>query len=503
MHDSPTATPVSRTGLSALELMAMAVFVVTLVARLWLASSLDLDGDEAYYAFWAAWPSLAYLDHPPGVALGIWAGEAVLGPGILGVRAVSLVGQVLVAAALYRTTRLLVPGRSAAAIAVIWYSLTLIVAVGFVATPDAPSVLFWTLAVWAAAEAVARARPGWWLAVGVFAGLGLVGKFTNAWLGIGLVTFLCLSPEGRRQFRHWQLWAGGFLALVVFSPVLWWNATHDWRTVLFQGVRIITAEAPFGSFVGEFLASQAVLTGPILMFCSLLGAGALVLAVVRGRANRTGAALALPVLTSLPLLAYFLVHSLHSRVEANWPQPVLPMMTLVAAAVVTSIRTPWLRRAAIAVQGGLGAVLIGLLCWLAVFQPFDLGTADRTRMLRGWSGMAAEVRALADAHGARSILTDGHYQLSGELFFHGRAAGDPRPVRNVSSLERYAFIPAAERLPQLFPALFIRAGDSPPTQLFQQVQTVGTVTRLKGSRAQETYTVFIVSEPTAAFPSVD
>src|SRR5690606_13960928 len=136
------------------------------------------------YAFWAAWPSLAYLDHPPGVALGIWLDEAIFGPTVLGVRAFALLAQLLVAAALYRTARLLLPDRSAAAVALIWYSLTLIAAVSFVATPDAPSMLFWTLAVWAAAEAVTRARPAWWLAVGIFAGLGLVAKYTNAWLGI-------------------------------------------------------------------------------------------------------------------------------------------------------------------------------------------------------------------------------------------------------------------------------------------------------------------------------
>ena len=498
MSDSEIATTGPRRGPTRLELVAIAVLAAAFLARLWLALSLDLDGDEAYYAFWAAWPSLAYLDHPPGVALGIWLGEAIFGPTVLGVRAFALLAQLLVAAALYRTARLLLPDRSAAAVALIWYSLTLIAAVSFVATPDAPSMLFWTLSIWAAAEAASRARPAWWLAVGIFAGLGLVAKYTNAWLGIGLVLYLLASRDGRRQLRTWQLWAGGLLALAIFSPVLWWNATHDWRSFLFQGRRLVTVEAPFGAFLGEYIASQAILAGPILMLCSLVGVAAWAL----GRSGRSGAALALPVLTSLPLLAYFLVHSLHSRVQANWPQPVLPMMTLVAAWAVVSIRASLRRRAAIVVQSGLGALLIGVLCWLAIFQPFDLGRADRTRMLRGWNDMAAEIRAIADAHGARSILTDGNYRLSGELFFYGRSAGDPRAVRNISSLERYAFIPPAERLPQAFPAIFVRQDDTPPTAYFARIEPAGTVTRLSG-KAAETYSLFIVSEPTAAFPAAE
>ncbi len=94
----------------------------------------------------------------------------------------------------------------------IFYSTTIVAGASFVATPDAPSTLFWTLALWAAAEAITRQRPNWWLAVGLFAGLGLVGKYTNAWLGVGLVLFLFATAEGRSQLRCWQLWVGGVVA---------------------------------------------------------------------------------------------------------------------------------------------------------------------------------------------------------------------------------------------------------------------------------------------------
>jgi 4-amino-4-deoxy-L-arabinose transferase-like glycosyltransferase len=391
-----------------------------------------------------------------------------------------------------------VPDRDAAAVAVIWYSVSLVAAISFVATPDAPSTLFWTLSVWAAAEATARSRPAWWLAVGVFAGLGLVSKYTNAWLGVGLVAWLLLSRDGRRQLLTWQLWAGGLLALLVFSPVLWWNATHEWRSFLFQGARIVSVETGFGALVPEFFLSQAVLTGPILMACSMLG----IIAWLLGHPRRAGAALSLPILTSLPLLLYFVVHALHARVEANWPQPVLPMMALVAAWVVTSLRSRFWATVLVVAQSTLGLVLIGLLAWQAIFVPFDLGVADRTRMLRGWSALAADVRGLADAHGANSILTDGSYRLSGELFFYGRAAGDPRPVRNLTGPARYEYIPAPERFPRAFPALFVTQHGAPPERWFGKVAPAGTLRRGTG-RAAETYATFIVSEPTGAFPSAD
>lgn len=498
MMDSDSTETPGRHSLTRLELVALAVLVLAAVVRLWLALAMDLDGDEAYYAFWAGWPSLAYLDHPPGVALGIWLGEAVFGPTVFGVRAFALAAQLMIAAALWRTTRLLVPNRDAAAVAVIWYSVSLVAATSFVATPDAPSALFWTLAVWAAAEANTRSRPLWWLAVGLFAGMGLWSKYTNAWLGIGLVAWLLLTPDGRRQLATWQLWAGGLVALMVFSPVLWWNATHEWRSFIFQGRRIGSVENRFGELLPEFVISQALLTGPILMACSVLG----IVAWAFGRAEKAGAGLSLPILTSLPLLLYFVVHALHARVEANWPQPVLPMMTVVAAWAVVSLRSRSWTAVLIGAQAAIGVVMVGLVTIQAIYAPVDLGIADRTRMLRGWSALTAEVRRLADVHGAQSIYVDGSYRLSGEVYFYGRSAGDPRPVRNLRDGVRYDYIPAAERYPRAFPALVLVSGDRPPTQWFGRVEAVGTLSREIG-RASEGYTAFIVSEPTASFPAAD
>ncbi len=498
MTDSDITETPGRRGLTRLELVALAVLVLAALGRLWLALVMDLDGDEAYYAFWAGWPSLAYLDHPPGVALSIWLGEALFGPTLLGVRAFALVAQLTIAAALWRTARLLVPNRDAAAVAVLWYSVSLVAATSFVATPDAPSSLFWTLSVWAAAEANARSRPLWWLAVGLFAGLGLWSKYTNAWLGIGLVAWVLLTPDGRRQLATWQLWAGGLVALVVFSPVLWWNATHEWRSFLFQGLRIVTVETRLGELLPEFLISQAALTGPILMACSMLG----IVGWAIGHAGKSGAKLSLPILTSLPLLLYFLVHALHARVEANWPQPVLPMMTVIAAWVVVWPRSRLWPAALIAAQSTIGLVMVALVTWQAIFAPIDLGIADRTRMLRGWSTLTAEVRGLANAHGAKSIYVDGSYRLSGEVYFYGRAAGDPRPVRNLREGFRYEYIPAAERYPRAFPALVLVSGDRPPDRWFGKVEAVATLTREIG-RAGESYTAFVVSEPTAEFPAAD
>ncbi len=506
----PFETPVQG-GLTGAELFALSVVAVALAAKLFVALTVGLDGDEAYYAMWSAYLAPGYLDHPPGVAVMTALGRLVAGDTLLGVRLVPLLVGLMVLVALYRTGRLLVPGRTAAALAVAWYCLSLQGAVNFVATPDAPSTLFWTLSLWAAAEAIARSRPNWWLAVGLFAGAGLASKYTNAWFGVGLVLFLLGSTDGRAQFKHWQLWVGGLLALAVFSPVLWWNYQHEWQSFLFQGARVVSFEAEFGRLVLEFVISQAVAMGPALLICAILG----MTAFFFGQGRRAGARLALPVLSTLPVLAYFLFHALHARVEVNWLQPLAPVLALLGAAFVCLLPPRpfgrWIVALATVLQLAFGLALIGFAYVQAVYHPLDLGYADRTRMLRGWDTLAAEVRRVADATGAQAIWTEDNYRLTGELFFHGREAGDSRPVRDIAPHPRYDFLPADTRYPALSPALLVKGVESiaaatalPERPEFAVTRLVTVLKRDEGSGSiSEYYAVFAVSGSTGALPRAE
>ncbi len=485
----------------AIRRLAFAVVVVALVARTTVAAFAGLDGDEAYYAMWSVWLAPGYLDHPPGVALFIAAGRLMLSDTYLGVRLFALLASLVTTVALYRIARLVLPQPEAPALVIIWYTLTLTAGISFVATPDAPSTLFWTLALWAAVEAAARRRPAWWLAVGLFAGLGLVSKYTNAWLGIGLALWLLATPAGRADLRRWQPWAGGLLAVAVFAPVLWWNAERDWRSFLFQGMRVVSVEDQSGRSVLESLAGQFLVAGPILVLATALALGWYAL---RGR--RTVPGLALPVLTTLPVLAYFAVHSLHARVEANWLQPVLPAMTLIGVGwLLAAIRQNWLRVALLVGQASFGVLLVGLVSIQSLLHPFELRELDRTRHLRGWAELSASVRLLADTVDARAIYTLGQYQLTGELFFHGRAAGDPRPVRDIEQAIRYEFIPAPERWPRLFPAVLVVPTRSEPAPTldsgyFGRPRLIGTLLRGAPGDLPSAYAVYAVEAAGPAFP---
>ena len=123
--------------------------------------------------------------------------------------------------------------------------------------------MFWALAVWVLAD-IRRTGTGWlWLLVGLFAGLGCLSKYTNLFLGVGVLLWLLVERDARRWFLSPWLWAGGIVAVLVFLPVLLWNADHDWISFGKQFGRI-SAEGIQLRYVGEFIASQVGLLNPLI-----------------------------------------------------------------------------------------------------------------------------------------------------------------------------------------------------------------------------------------------
>ena len=179
----------------------LCLFVLALtVLKLWSAANAWFVEDEAYYRLWGQFPALSYYDHPPMIGWWAWAGQQLVGDTFLGTRLVVVLTSALGSLALWRTAFLLFD-RRVAGWAVLFLNASILVGVGgILATPDAPSVLFWGLALWALAELYRSNNANWWLAVGLFAGLGLLSKYSVLFLGVGIVVWL-LWARGARRWR--------------------------------------------------------------------------------------------------------------------------------------------------------------------------------------------------------------------------------------------------------------------------------------------------------------
>ncbi|MBR0678928.1 glycosyltransferase family 39 protein [Roseomonas eburnea] len=404
----------------------LAALAALTALRLVVAAVTPLAPDEAYYWVWSRDLQAGYLDHPPMVALFIRAGTMLAGETAFGVRLLGPLSLALGSILLARAAEDLLPGRRSGPWAPALLNATLLAGVGAVTmTPDTPLLFFWTAALWAAARLHRSGDGRWWLAVGLFAGLALASKYTAVLFGAGLLIWMVLDPAARRWLARWQLWAGGAVAMLVFAPVIAWNAAHGWASFAKQGGRAGSGDvAQALRYLGELLGGQAGLATPLVFLLCVAGAGAAAIAWWR---RRDGGALLLAALV-LPGAALFLWQATGSRVQGNWPAVLYPAAAIAAAGLLQA--PAWLRLRIPALV--LGGAMTAAVYLQAIAAPLSLPRRSDPTLARlgGWDAFVAEVAAAADRTGAGFIAAE-EYGLASLLAFRlppGRlvVAMDPR-----------------------------------------------------------------------------
>ncbi len=462
--------------------------------RLWIAASAGFTDDESYYRLWGLGPALSYLDHPPMAGWMIWLGQHIAGDTTLGVRFVAVLAPLAGTLLTWRTAGLLFGPVIATRACWIGLAIPLLAVGGVIMTPDTPSVLFWGLTSWAVAELWRGGRADWWLAVGLFAGLGLISKYTNLFAGAGIVLWLLGSGQLWRHIRSWQLWAGGAIALACTVPVIVWNQAHHWASFTKQFGRVAAGHELTLRYLGELLGAMVGLLSPAIAILAGIGIWA---AVTVARKDRQSAEFLL-LASLLPFALYLLVHSLHNRVQPNWPAPIYPALGLLAALGVSRMPAAFgvhgvrLRRMALP----LGFAFTGLL-YLNVLRPIVhlSDEKDPTGQMQGWADFGRAVEAHRLAAGAQWIATSS-YATTGQLAFREPAAV---PVLQLNERIRYVNMPAPNpallQTPGLYVELARRADLALLQQHFRSVTRLETLSRYSDGVPISGYVLYRVADP--------
>jgi len=231
-------------------------------------------------------------------------------------------------------------------------------------------------------------------------------RFLFLWIGIGCWTLLV--PAARPWLRRWQPLAASLLGLLVFSPVLAWNAAHDWAGVVKQGGRVGDWQPMRAlGFLGELIAGQIGLATPLVWGLCMAG---LAVATRRAWRNRDPAWSLLAAL-SLPPVVVFLQHAVGDRVQGNWPAIIYPALAVAAGGLVQSGRERWWIAAA-----ALGFTLTAVVYVQAATGviPLPPRLDPIAVRLAGWEDLARQVEASRTATGAAYVAADG-YALASEL----------------------------------------------------------------------------------------
>jgi dolichol-phosphate mannosyltransferase len=296
-------------------------------------------------------------------------------------------------------------------------------ATGFIATMDAPLVLFWMMCLAGISIALRRDRPiGWYLA-GAALGAAILSKYTGVFLGIGGVFAVVGWRPYRKHLRTIHPYLAALLALAIFSPVIVWNAKHDWASFRFQLVgRFANQEFGLANPL-EFIGEQFAVATPVL----LIGTAWLWTRRLRRRGRRMSPREWMAIGFSMPLLLLMAYKSLRYPVHISWTMPAyLSLIPAIAHLAAVSVRDASLHgRKPTAMHGilwtaaGCLAVNVGLMGFLLVAQPL----IGRVFAFGQWRELAAVVEEYEDRMETQTgheplIVADGKYRLASVLAFY-------------------------------------------------------------------------------------
>jgi hypothetical protein len=432
----------------AAERQALLVIAAFVAIRLIASAFTGLGVDEAYTASISRDLHLSYFDHPPLHQWIAHAGETAFGFG----RWARLPFIALFAGSswlMFRLTARLF-GQTAGLWAVLALNLSAFftIAAGEWILPDGP------LAFCELAAALCLARqvfPGaaeperpwlWWPATGLWLGLAALSKYQAATVGLGLAVFLLSTPTGRRQLLSPWPYAAGLIILGLASPVLVWNAAHDWISFTFQSGRGAPRRlAPLGPVID--LVAQAALLLPWIaapLVWATYGAIRKGASAERAWFCLMAAAPTIVLFTVLPLFG--------AKILPHWPMPGWLLLFPVLGQALAGARGAWPRPWAVASAAVLLvfwalAVSDAATGWVKDAFPRAFPKADPTLEAMEWSRLRGQLadRGLLDRPGL--FVAAVKWNEAGKI---DQALGGRMPVLVFSPDPReFAFRPASSR----------------------------------------------------------
>ncbi|HET7551557.1 MAG TPA: glycosyltransferase family 39 protein [Gemmatimonadaceae bacterium] len=392
---------------------------IAAAVRLFLAVTVPLVPDETYYWEWSRRLASGYFDHPGAIAHLIRAGSAIAGVTPLGVRLGAVTAGWLTSLCLVVLARRLSDDAGALRAAVIISCMPLAAAGLVLATPDAPlllataaTLLFLDLAITAPLGS-ARAL-GWWLAAGVALGLAFDSKYNAVLLPVGVLIALLLYAPLRRQLATPGPYLAAFLSILIFAPVIAWNADHDWVSFRFQ------LSHGLGSGHGSALSRELSLLGGQLGLVSPILFVLLAMVVCRTLMRRAPRH-ALLASVAATVFLFFCWSALSRPAEPNWQAMAYVPAIALLAAHGGGVR--WRRWLGAACALGAAMVAVIYLQSMSPFLPVD-SAHDPTARGAGWDAVAARMYAAAplDDHdesaGTRVWFAGNRYQDASEIAFH-------------------------------------------------------------------------------------
>jgi 4-amino-4-deoxy-L-arabinose transferase-like glycosyltransferase len=439
----PNAYPTKKRSATS-YLNVNTLLVLGLLIHFGFGYLLTLSVDEAHYVMYAAIPAWSYFDHPPLVGWIQWPLVALDAPdGII-----RLIPQLLWLAAcllaralafnLYdrQHARLSQAGVAREAVGLWAVGLVLlapvmhVLAVGLL--PDSLLMVLILLLMQVTLRLTETDphsnglnnrtdRSAWsrWLALGLLLGLAGLSKYTAVLPALAVIVAL-LAGRGFRVLLTPGPWLALVVALLLISPVLFWNAQHEWISFVYQ-LKHGSGGAWHARRLAAFAGIQLVAYGPLLVFGAYLATRE----VIQSKQWQLA-----------PLLLFFFIPFLVTGLMSggggslpHWTAPAWLAMTPFAA---LALAQRWASgRRALLLAFMRAQAVICLVAFTALFFVGIPGLSADHPLIRknpladlwGWDEAGLKARELARTHHLPSLSVS-NWTLGSRLAWYAR----PLPV---------------------------------------------------------------------------
>ncbi|GAB3903267.1 hypothetical protein GCM10027612_69550 [Microbispora bryophytorum subsp. camponoti] len=221
--DVRTGAPLTRQPRAVVAIAAATVAVLLAVSP-WYG----YHRDELYFRMLGERPRLGYFDTPPLTPMIARVSTAIFGDTVVALRIVPALcaGALIVLVAL--AARELSGGRAAQILAAAGTATSVLpLLAGHSLLTLTPDLVLWSAITLCLLRVLLRGDGRYWLWTGALCGIAAYNRDLIVVL-LGCVGLGVLVAGPREVLRDRRLWAGALLALVIASPNLLYQVTHDW-----------------------------------------------------------------------------------------------------------------------------------------------------------------------------------------------------------------------------------------------------------------------------------
>jgi len=279
--------------------------------RLFVAPFFGLGVDEAHYVLYAKYLDWSYVDHPPLVG---WVHVPIFY--LLGTNEflARLPAILIFAAASYCAYLFILRITQSIRLSLMSvFALNcsfMLNALGLMLLPDSLLVLFIFLLIFIAEKIDREKKPLDFILLGILLGLMGLAKYTSILFVPPLIIFFLMKKRYDILFSKYMFLAA-LIALIMITPVIYWNINHDLISFRYQGSHVFGSLATsFKNFI-ESLAAQFGAYSPFLFIIAFYG----FFKALRSQ----NVYLRLAVLFGGTIMVFFLLTSFYERTLPHWP----------------------------------------------------------------------------------------------------------------------------------------------------------------------------------------